>query len=174
LADHHRLHGPETDPAGDSGYPADHPARKGFFTDTSICIGCKACEVACKQWNGLPDDGFNLLGMSYDNTGALGASTWRHVAFIEQPAPPPAPVELGMPGMGPPGAEGQVVPLHAGDLAGLAADARRGVDQLRDALLALCAGAGHGAVVAGDRLNAQRRPAHAFSSLTRKPLNSGV
>jgi len=105
LADHHRLYGPETDPAGDSGYPADHPARKGFFTDTSICIGCKACEVACKQWNGLPDDGFNLLGMSYDNTGALGASTWRHVAFIEQPAPPPAPVELGMPGMGPPGAE---------------------------------------------------------------------
>jgi formate dehydrogenase iron-sulfur subunit len=99
------LYGPETDPAGDSGYPADHPARKGFFTDTSICIGCKACEVACKQWNGLPDDGFNLLGMSYDNTGALGASTWRHVAFIEQPVPPPAPVELGMPGMGPPGAE---------------------------------------------------------------------
>ena len=48
--------------------------RKGFFTDTSICIGCKACEVACKEWNGVPDDGFNLLGSSYDNTGALGAS----------------------------------------------------------------------------------------------------
>jgi formate dehydrogenase iron-sulfur subunit len=60
-------------------------ARQGFFTDTSICIGCKACEVACKEWNGVPDDGFNLLGSSYDNTGALGASTWRHVAFIEQP-----------------------------------------------------------------------------------------
>jgi formate dehydrogenase iron-sulfur subunit len=57
----------------------------GFFTDTSVCIGCKACEVACKEWNGVPDDGFNLLGSSYDNTGALGASTWRHVAFIEQP-----------------------------------------------------------------------------------------
>ena len=59
--------------------------RVGFFTDTSICIGCKACEVACKEWNGVPDDGFTLLGSSYDNTGALGASTWRHVAFIEQP-----------------------------------------------------------------------------------------
>src|SRR5947208_14390797 len=59
--------------------------RVGFFTDTSVCIGCKACEVACKEWNGVPDDGFNLLGSSYDNTGALGASTWRHVAFIEQP-----------------------------------------------------------------------------------------
>ena len=56
----------------------------GFFTDTSVCIGCKACEVACKTWNEVPEDGLNLLGMSYDNTGSLGASTWRHVAFIEQ------------------------------------------------------------------------------------------
>jgi len=59
--------------------------RKGFFTDTTICIGCKACEVACKQWNQLPDDGLYFSGMSYDNTVALGASTWRHVAFIERP-----------------------------------------------------------------------------------------
>src|SRR3989440_10884200 len=58
--------------------------RVGFFTDTSICIGCKACEVACKEWNGVPDDGLNLLGMSFDNTGSLNADTWRHVAFIEQ------------------------------------------------------------------------------------------
>jgi len=58
---------------------------KGFFTDTSICIGCKACEVACKQWNQLPEDGFNFGGMSYDNTMALDASTWRHVSFIERP-----------------------------------------------------------------------------------------
>ncbi len=57
--------------------------RMGFFTDTSVCIGCKACEVACKEWNAVPADGRNLLGMSYDNTGGLGADTWRHVAFIE-------------------------------------------------------------------------------------------
>src|SRR5213079_3713380 len=57
----------------------------GFFTDTSVCIGCKACEVACKEWNGVPDDGFNLLGMSYDNTGGLSANSWRAVEFIEQP-----------------------------------------------------------------------------------------
>jgi formate dehydrogenase iron-sulfur subunit len=62
-------------------------ALKGFFTDTTLCIGCKACEVACKQWNQLPDDGFNFTAMSYDNTVALGASTWRHVAFIERPVP---------------------------------------------------------------------------------------
>jgi formate dehydrogenase iron-sulfur subunit len=74
-------------------------SRKGFFTDTSICIGCKACEVACKEWNAVPDDGMNFLGSSYDNTGALGASTWRHVAFIEQPA---RPVDLGMPAVGSP------------------------------------------------------------------------
>ncbi|HXA30321.1 MAG TPA: 4Fe-4S dicluster domain-containing protein [Candidatus Angelobacter sp.] len=61
----------------------------GFFTDTSICIGCKACEVACKEWNDVPDDGLNFLGKSYDNTGSLGASTWRHVAFIEQTKPLP-------------------------------------------------------------------------------------
>jgi formate dehydrogenase iron-sulfur subunit len=60
-------------------------SRKGFFTDTTLCIGCKACEVACKQWNQLPDDGLAFTGMSYDNTVALGASTWRHVAFIERP-----------------------------------------------------------------------------------------
>ena len=59
--------------------------RKGFFTDTTLCIGCKACEVACKQWNQLPDDGLIFTGMSYDNTVELGASTWRHVAFIERP-----------------------------------------------------------------------------------------
>jgi formate dehydrogenase iron-sulfur subunit len=60
------------------------PERVGFFTDSSICIGCKACEVACKEWNGLPTEGLEFLGLSYDNTGELGADTWRHVAFVEQ------------------------------------------------------------------------------------------
>jgi formate dehydrogenase iron-sulfur subunit len=60
---------------------------KGFFTDTTVCIGCKACEVACKEWNQLPDDGMFFTGMSYDNTVDLGASTWRHVSFVERPVP---------------------------------------------------------------------------------------
>jgi formate dehydrogenase iron-sulfur subunit len=60
-------------------------SRMGFFTDTSVCIGCKACEVACKEWNDVPDDGLEFLATSYDNTGALSAETWRHVAFVEQP-----------------------------------------------------------------------------------------
>jgi len=61
----------------------------GFFTDTTVCIGCKACEVACKEWNNLPADDLGLTGHSYDNTGQLSADTWRHVAFIEQMADRP-------------------------------------------------------------------------------------
>jgi formate dehydrogenase iron-sulfur subunit len=59
----------------------------GFFTDTTVCIGCKACEVACKQWNQLPstNGGLNTLsGDSYDNTRRLDGIHWRHVKFIEQ------------------------------------------------------------------------------------------
>jgi formate dehydrogenase iron-sulfur subunit len=71
-------------------YPFKRPApppsvrSMGFFTDTTLCIGCKACEVACKQWNQLPSDEFRWSGNSYDNTATLSATTWRHVAFVEQ------------------------------------------------------------------------------------------
>ncbi len=64
--------------------PGDGEPQMGFFTDTTVCIGCKACEVACKQWNQLPSDGFKFTGNSYDNTEQLSATTWRHVAFKEQ------------------------------------------------------------------------------------------
>jgi formate dehydrogenase iron-sulfur subunit len=101
-----RLFGPVPDVAGQAGYEDDHPARVGFFTDTSICIGCKACEVACKEWNTLPmddshgvKDRIELSGMSYDNTGMLSANSWRHVAFIEQSRA----VDLPMPTFGRPG-----------------------------------------------------------------------
>ncbi|AMV25149.1 Formate dehydrogenase, nitrate-inducible, iron-sulfur subunit [Gemmata sp. SH-PL17] len=95
-----------TDPAGPRGFvgalwhrlvypfrrgnrPAPQPPT-GFYTDTTVCIGCKACEVACKQWNQLPADGFSFTANSYDNTGALTAESWRHVKFIEQfPTPEP-------------------------------------------------------------------------------------
>jgi formate dehydrogenase iron-sulfur subunit len=66
--------------------PEPKPAT-GFYTDTTVCIGCKACEVACKQWNQLPADGFHWTGHSYDNTGDLSATSWRHVKFIEQVRP---------------------------------------------------------------------------------------
>jgi formate dehydrogenase iron-sulfur subunit len=57
----------------------------GFFTDPTVCIGCKACEVACKEWNNVPADKAEWTGRSYDNTNSLGASTWRHVLFLEEP-----------------------------------------------------------------------------------------
>ena len=78
----------------------------GFFTDTSVCIGCKACEVACKEWNDVPHDGFVWRPRaSYDHTGELGHSTWRHVAVVEKPVDKPLTTpDLGLPGMGPPGA----------------------------------------------------------------------
>jgi formate dehydrogenase iron-sulfur subunit len=70
-----RTYGPEAQP------------RKGFFTDTSLCIGCKACEVACKEWNRVPESPQGFTGNSYDNSLALGADRWRHVAFVEQRKP---------------------------------------------------------------------------------------
>ena len=68
-------------------YGEESKPRMGFFTDTSLCIGCKACEVACKEWNQIPDSPKGFSGKSYDNTLDLGANTWRHVAFVEQKVP---------------------------------------------------------------------------------------
>ena len=68
-------------------YGAEAKPRVGFFTDTSVCIGCKACEVACKEWNQVPADRQGFTGESYDNTGELSANAWRHVAFVEQRVP---------------------------------------------------------------------------------------
>lgn len=92
---------------------APQPAPQGdhgFFTDTSICIGCKACEVACKQWNQLPADEVAWSGKGYDNTQALSATSWRHVKFIERFAEPPTPAPAGA----------------SFDLAALLAEPRRG------------------------------------------------
>jgi formate dehydrogenase iron-sulfur subunit len=116
LAD--RLFGPLADVTADAGYE-DHPPRMGFFTDTSICIGCKACEVACKEWNELPEDGLNFTATSYDNTVALSADTWRHVAFIEKPVAPEKPattVDLGLPRVGPPEEDTGVAWLMSSDV----------------------------------------------------------
>jgi len=68
-------------------YGEEAKPRMGFFTDTSICIGCKACEVACKEWNQVPEEIEGWSGRSYDNSLDLDANRWRHVAFIEQEEP---------------------------------------------------------------------------------------
>jgi len=64
--------------------PPARPKATGFFTDATLCIGCKACEVACKEWNQLPAEPLRWTGNSYDNTAALSSTTWRHVLFVEQ------------------------------------------------------------------------------------------
>ena len=74
-------------PAWPATYGEAAQPRVGFFTDTSLCIGCKACEVACKEWNRVPSHDLEWTGNSYDNTGDLGSEAWRHVAFVEQRVP---------------------------------------------------------------------------------------
>jgi formate dehydrogenase iron-sulfur subunit len=102
-------------------YGAQARPRVGFFTDTSLCIGCKACEVACKEWNRVPDDIGAWTGDSYDNTRSLGADTWRHVAFVEQKVP-----------VGSDGAARSLVQTAAAE--GLAADAGLATHQEGDGL----------------------------------------
>jgi formate dehydrogenase iron-sulfur subunit len=94
-------------PTFGGGYDGEARPRTGFFTDTSVCIGCKACEVACKEWNLVPVDGpLAVSGHSFDNTLGLGADTWRHVAFIEQERPVQLP-DLDLLGAGQPTSLGQ-------------------------------------------------------------------
>lgn len=125
-----------TEKPGHSGHGYDSYTRMAFFTDTSVCIGCKACEVACKEWNRNPVEGYELSGNSYDNTGSLGANTWRHVAFIEQDneriqrarAEGAGLVSLGMPSTGVPAGPGSAsaaapVPATAPASAASATDA---------------------------------------------------
>ncbi len=80
-----QFHGPIPNESELTAHCLIEPGKSyGFFTDTTVCIGCKACEVACKEWNNLPADNIGMTGQSFDNTGALSANTWRHVAFVEQ------------------------------------------------------------------------------------------
>jgi formate dehydrogenase iron-sulfur subunit len=55
-----------------------------MFTDTSLCIGCRACQVACKQWNELPMEEPEWTG-SYQNHAHFTDKTYRLVRFIEKP-----------------------------------------------------------------------------------------
>ncbi|MEO6159356.1 MAG: 4Fe-4S dicluster domain-containing protein [Ilumatobacteraceae bacterium] len=80
-------------------HPIEAGTRYGFFTDTSVCIGCKACEVACKEWNGIASEVAAMTGNSYDNTGSLDATSWRHVAFIEKSKRVAPAAVVGAPGV---------------------------------------------------------------------------
>jgi len=58
-------------------------SEKAFLVDTSKCQGCRGCQVACKQWNGLPAENTKFFaGPEYTNPGKLSAKTWNHVVFF--------------------------------------------------------------------------------------------
>jgi len=55
-----------------------------MYTDTSLCIGCRACQVACKQWNELGMEQPEWTG-TYQNHAHFTDKTFRLVRFVEQP-----------------------------------------------------------------------------------------
>lgn len=57
-------------------------SEKSVLIDLSKCIGCRGCQVACKQWNQLPGEKTKNVG-SYQNPQDLSATTWTLVRFKE-------------------------------------------------------------------------------------------
>lgn len=55
---------------------------KSMLIDNSKCTGCKACQVACKQWNELPADDVEFVG-SYESPQQFSGNTWTRVRFKE-------------------------------------------------------------------------------------------
>jgi formate dehydrogenase iron-sulfur subunit len=56
---------------------------KAFLLDTTKCTGCRACQVACKQWNDLPGERTEFFaGPELTNPRELSAITWNHVKFF--------------------------------------------------------------------------------------------
>jgi len=53
----------------------------GMLIDLSRCIGCRGCQVACKQWNDLPAEE-TMLGDDYTNPVKRSAYTWTNIEFI--------------------------------------------------------------------------------------------
>ena len=60
----------------------DHQAEVAKLIDVSICIGCKACQVACNEWNDLRDEVGHNVGV-YDNPADLTPDTWTLMRFDE-------------------------------------------------------------------------------------------
>jgi len=57
-------------------------SRVAMLIDESICMGCRGCQVACKQWNDLPAEATTQRG-TYENPPDLSAATWTRVRFTE-------------------------------------------------------------------------------------------
>ena len=59
---------------------------KSFLIDTTKCFACRACQVACKQWNELEAETTTNRG-TYENPPDLSANTWVLVHFKELERP---------------------------------------------------------------------------------------
>jgi len=57
-------------------------AEKAILFDSTKCMGCRGCQVACKQWNGLKAEETTNTG-SYENPADLSPDTWLKMRFIE-------------------------------------------------------------------------------------------
>ena len=55
-----------------------------MLIDTSRCIGCRGCQVACKEWNDLKATTTRMIPGSYQNPPGISASTWTMINFTEQ------------------------------------------------------------------------------------------
>lgn len=55
---------------------------KAFFIDTTLCMGCRGCQVACKQWHGLPAEITHNRG-TYQNPPDLSFDTYKLVRMKE-------------------------------------------------------------------------------------------
>lgn len=58
--------------------------RYGMLNDVTRCIGCRGCQVACKQWNERKGEKTSLKSSSMENPGDLSGATWKRVKFIEK------------------------------------------------------------------------------------------
>jgi formate dehydrogenase iron-sulfur subunit len=67
-------------PSGATGIREEATVAK--LIDTSTCIGCKACEVACQQWNDLPPETTVQMG-TYQTMPELSAGFWNLIRFNE-------------------------------------------------------------------------------------------
>jgi len=57
-------------------------AKKGMLIDTSKCIGCKACQIACQQWHQLPAEDTSFTG-TYQNPPDMSAANLTVVNFVD-------------------------------------------------------------------------------------------
>ncbi|HIJ60699.1 MAG TPA: 4Fe-4S dicluster domain-containing protein [Nitrospirae bacterium] len=60
-------------------------AKKALLITPELCIGCRACQVACKSWNHLPADKTQNSG-SYENPGDLSPTLYNKIRYVELPS----------------------------------------------------------------------------------------